>query len=453
MRGFRGVAVFAAGALSLAVGAMPAGAVRPNIPRAIACPSVSLCVAVDDAGYVLSSTNPTGGAATWRSAQVDGGLAMSGVSCASPALCVAFDEVDGIVTSTNPTGGAHAWKRVELSQGPSGLSCPSVTLCVGVDDAEIITSTNPTGPASAWTSTELAGGRHALFSVACVSAALCLAPDVDHTMRTSTNPAGGAETWTSVPVAKGFWFSVACAPGTDMLCMTVDGIGNAATTTSPTASSWTTATGAPNEPAPQLACPSVTLCVVAGQSGISTTTTPLASAGSWRTVALAHLPAELVGLACPSVTLCVAIDDRGDAFTSTTPAAGATTWTRYPFERLTHKISQSDLLLDMRASLDVLGQAAPRAAKVRQHGYPLLFDDLDTGVLTLGWYQRATRIAAGRVKVPDTGRATVTVRFTAAGRRLVAAAHMRRVTLRAKAVLTRAGSAPLTATKTFVLRP
>ena len=59
-----------------------------NYITGVSCPSVNFCVAVDDSGNVVTSTNPTGGAAAWTVTNV-GGYDLTGVSCPSSVLCVA----------------------------------------------------------------------------------------------------------------------------------------------------------------------------------------------------------------------------------------------------------------------------------------------------------------------------------------------------------------------------
>src|SRR4029077_19109748 len=76
---------------------------------AVSCPSSGLCVAVDNGGNVVTSSNPTGGAAAWTVTHVDGSNFLVGVSCPSSGLCVAVVQVGNVVTSSNPTGGAAAW--------------------------------------------------------------------------------------------------------------------------------------------------------------------------------------------------------------------------------------------------------------------------------------------------------------------------------------------------------
>src|SRR5579862_4299956 len=53
---------------------------------AVSCPSASLCVAVDDSGNVVTSTNPAGGAHAWTVAHVDGSQILNGISCPTTTL-------------------------------------------------------------------------------------------------------------------------------------------------------------------------------------------------------------------------------------------------------------------------------------------------------------------------------------------------------------------------------
>jgi hypothetical protein len=65
---------------------------------AISCPTVSLCVATDASGDVVTSTDPTGGAAAWKVTNVDGSSYLSAISCPTTSLCVAVDEWGKAVT-------------------------------------------------------------------------------------------------------------------------------------------------------------------------------------------------------------------------------------------------------------------------------------------------------------------------------------------------------------------
>jgi hypothetical protein len=163
----------------------------------ISCPKVRLCVAIDSAGDVITSSRPAG-KGTWVAAHVDsspnyndGSSALTGISCPSLRPCVAVDYDGNAVTSTSPTGGAAAWS-VHLidngldyecfhygGSGPAcvpglvAVSCASVTQCTALDwAAGILSSSDPTGAAS-W-----GGGQQpaseSFDSLACPSARFCL---------------------------------------------------------------------------------------------------------------------------------------------------------------------------------------------------------------------------------------------------------------------------------------
>jgi len=130
----------------------------------LACPSISLCVAVDNDGRVLSSTDPSGGAKGWQSDDVDANNSFTALSCPSASVCVAVDGVGNAAATGDPAGPASAWTvaRVDSSitepspygGGPGllrGVSCPSVSFCVAVDSVgNTVYSGDPTGGAAAW---------------------------------------------------------------------------------------------------------------------------------------------------------------------------------------------------------------------------------------------------------------------------------------------------------------
>jgi hypothetical protein len=146
--------------------------------NAISCPTTSLCVAVDNVGNVVSSQSPLGGEGSWNVTNVDGTHYLRSISCVrEPLLCVAGDEAGNVLTSTSPTGGPWTAAHVDGTAGVLGMSCPSATLCVGVDNQQAaLMSTNPTGGATAWTREAIDPGQ-LLTGVSCASTTLCVATD------------------------------------------------------------------------------------------------------------------------------------------------------------------------------------------------------------------------------------------------------------------------------------
>lgn len=75
-----------------------------------------------------------------------------------------------VITSANPTGDASAWTVTKLNEPLDlrGISCPSTSLCVAVDNTgKVIVSTDPTGGASAWTLIGTPGGEGSLNGISC----------------------------------------------------------------------------------------------------------------------------------------------------------------------------------------------------------------------------------------------------------------------------------------------
>lgn len=168
----------------------------------MACPSVSLCVAYDSAGNIVSSTAPTGGVGAWRIAANTGAFGagvQNGLSCPSVSLCVAIGAGGTVYASTNPAADANTWTRMAADPGKNlaGITCPSASLCVAWDDSgDVVISSDPGGGAGAWSVAKLFPATAPAYSwVSCPSASLCVAGNSTGGFATSTNPAGGTAAW------------------------------------------------------------------------------------------------------------------------------------------------------------------------------------------------------------------------------------------------------------------
>jgi hypothetical protein len=186
---------------------------------ALSCPSVKLCVAIDNETLnesnfvkVLASTNPARGA--WRTtapmlsqATIDFGAV---VSCASQALCAIGGE-GTIAASSNALGGPLAWQLSTPALQPvDSISCPSTSLCVGVDHlGTLLISSHPVrGP---WTGRTLSGRTH-IRSVTCPSTSMCVG--AANGIMLSSTPTGSAKGWRAarIPGYRGQVFTnVSCA--------------------------------------------------------------------------------------------------------------------------------------------------------------------------------------------------------------------------------------------------
>ena len=124
-------------------------------------------------------------------------LSMNGVSCASASLCVAVDQYGNVVSSTDPGAGAAAtWSIQQVENGPlpalNGISCVS-SLCVGVGDhGRVITSADPQlGAMAHWTAGQLPITTNALLGVSCTSPSLCVRSMTAATFSSRPIHAGG----------------------------------------------------------------------------------------------------------------------------------------------------------------------------------------------------------------------------------------------------------------------
>lgn len=290
-----------------------------SIFRDVSCPSTSLCVAVDTAGDVLTSTDPDGGAPAWTLAHVDGTNALRSVWCVGSALCIAVDTAGNVVTSTDPTGGAGSWHVVNTGSSSelNGVTCTSVSLCVAVNAAgDVVTSTEPTGESKAWTVTKVKGSS-VLDGVTCTPSALCVAVGNEGLLFTTTEPTGGSPAWHSAHVDGNNGLDRVACPSAS-LCVAVDADENVVTSTEPTggASAWKVDEFDPGGGDVEgISCPSTSQCVaVDGRGGALVTIEPAGPAAWTRTVIDESI--GLSGVSCPLAGLCVAVDEAGGIVTA-----------------------------------------------------------------------------------------------------------------------------------------
>jgi hypothetical protein len=323
----------------------------------VECPSTSLCVAVGTDNLIASSTNPTGGAGAWSYGYAgDGpwektdewptsdisGKQVESVSCPSVHLCVAVTDKGFIYTTTDPTGPASSWSVTEIPHSRSGnvhlfgVSCPTTGFCAAVtgkrsEEGKILTTSDPGGGLSAWQVAEFPGQGFEFRGISCPTTSLCVAVAEDGRIVASTDPAGGASAWSTVGAPGGAGLaSVACVAAP--LCVSGNATGIVLASTNPLAASgWKTAHGDGTVQITGASCASASQCVLVDNNGdVLSSTDPTGGAGAWSFANLMpYTEAEgnaLFGASCPSPSLCVASGARGQIFTSTDPfAAGDST--------------------------------------------------------------------------------------------------------------------------------
>lgn len=186
----------------------------------VSCPTSSLCVAVDKAGEVTTTTNP--GSGVWIPGASTGDE-LTGVSCSSPSLCLATDTSGEVLSSTSPTSTAP-WSAHEVdSKELLAVSCSAAGACVAVDElGNALASADPAAPEPTWNLTPIDAGK-SLDAVSCASTGLCVAVGKAGEALASDDPASSQPGWSSASADSNPLAGVSCLPGG--LCMAVDTAG------------------------------------------------------------------------------------------------------------------------------------------------------------------------------------------------------------------------------------
>jgi len=307
----------------------------------VSCPSSRLCVAGDSTLHLISSTDPLGGQPAWHSFEGTGypgnccgylgqPHAYTGVSCPSATLCVAVDDGGDIVVSHNPGGGRGAWRGSLVDCGEclmansgalTSVACTPMA-CVGVDDYFGPYVSRDPSDLSSWNAAYSDwGGPH---GASCDQAGLCVLFGRLGSVYTSTQLRPGRLAWQKTVIDPGNNLKGVSCP-TLTLCVAVDAVGNALTSTDPTDAhpQWSAADIDGTVALQGVACPSASLCVAVDRQGDAlSATAPSAGAQAWRRSRIDGTR-WLTGISCPSSTFCLAVDRHGDAVTTTHPTGAS----------------------------------------------------------------------------------------------------------------------------------
>jgi hypothetical protein len=330
---------------------------------ALSCASASLCVAVDDDGNVVSSSDPTGGPSAWTIAPIaPGPTYLLDVSCPTDTFC-AIASRKGVLVSDDPAGGASTWASSTVDAPDSstyynqltGISCPSSSACVATDQlGNVITSQDADSRPSTWSRAQV-DGYNAISSIACEPDLMCAAGDTEGNALATANPALGPSSWRAAHLATGPNLTgdiTALSCTITNVCVASAATGSYVSVDPPAGQlAWTSANQAPTPPA--IYCLTATFCIGPGYDAtFLTATSPL---GPWTPSRVPISSGGFLGiirdtLSCPSASLCVALGvplvpqsnpqpgaplftPAGTAklMTSTDPAGGAQTWTYVNF--------------------------------------------------------------------------------------------------------------------------
>jgi len=471
----------------------PEPSTNPSL-GAISCPSESLCVATDGPGDIATSTHPGDLAGAWQVTHVDGNricersmcpASFNAISCPSTSLCVALDTAGYVFWSTEPSGGAAAWRSAKIGgeYGLKAVSCPSTSLCVAVGiEGDAITSTDPTGGAAAWHTATIdtlpcpaaecqsrgEGTFPLIEAISCPSISLCVAGDWNGNVLSSTDPAAGAGTWHVTFVDHNMTYggtgrevpaqirSIACPSVAE--CIASDAIGEVLASQAPDAgqSAWTATRALPQSIGrlTNLACPSTFRCIGLNENSneIYLTESPL-TGGPWTQVAddsaAGCTPflcsAGLNGLSCPSDLLCVADDRGGRVLVGRARSLG--------------RVEVQSLV---RAELAPRGRASRIGALLRHRAFAVSFDAPSAGSVRVRWSLSFRRkrnpnhsgagllVAEGQGAFSAGATGVIQLGLTRAGVALLR--HRNHAPLVAEAVFTPPNERPIRAVRRFALK-
>jgi hypothetical protein len=142
--------------------------------------------------------------------------------------------------------------------------------------------------------------------------------------------------------------------------------------------------------------------------------------------------------------------------------AGGTAGSGTVLASATANISAAQVAALLGHELIPSGKRAKVAAVLKSNGFSIAFKALEAGTAVIDWYllppgarlakakAKPVLVASGRLAFSAAGTATMKVRLTAAGRRMLK--HANSIKLTAKGIFVPAGKAPVVTTRAFVLR-
>ncbi len=262
------------------------------------------------------------------------GWYINALSCPTTSLCVGMDNQGNLLTTTDPTAPPSGWDRFAVGQpNESEVACPSASLCVAVGyDAgapDIVTSTDPAGGPGMWHSFDLPRAWDPEF-LTCPTTSFCAALTGDGTILTTDDPAGGAGSWvaTTYTTGTGGGQSLACASAS--LCLIGTSQGTLFTSTDPTGGPGAWSAGQVQAPIGRFSCPTVHLCAGIGDygAGFEVSTDPAAGASTWMETDLYTDNGQNGSpqVTCTASSLCMVLEPGGSVATTRDPEGGAAAW-------------------------------------------------------------------------------------------------------------------------------
>ncbi|MGH9170877.1 MAG: DUF6531 domain-containing protein [Acidimicrobiales bacterium] len=220
---------------------------------------------------------------------------LEGISCPSQTMCVAVDDDGGVVaydgTSYSYTSG------VDSTRPLTSVSCASTSFCAAVDSSGNVLTYN----GSTWSVPDDIDSTRSLTSVSCPSSSFCAAVDSSGNVVTYDG-----STWSSPSDIDSTRSLTSVSCPSSSFCAAVDSSGNVVTYDG---STWSSSSDIDSTRSlTSVSCPSSSFCAAVGSSGRAVTYN-----GSTWSVADADGSKALSAVVCVSSTLCMATDSDGNA--------------------------------------------------------------------------------------------------------------------------------------------
>jgi len=136
--------------------------VSPRQINALACPTSTRCLAVDNGGDAVQTQDARTLQPPWRTTSVEPRHRLVALSCPTINLCVTVDARGAVLVSRDPFAGRPRWHKAALPAVAQGVSCPSVTMCVLADYYGSVTTTlDPRARRPTWETHRVAPGSRA----------------------------------------------------------------------------------------------------------------------------------------------------------------------------------------------------------------------------------------------------------------------------------------------------
>jgi hypothetical protein len=239
-------------------------------------------------------------------------------------ICIGCLAVSASVAAAAPSLSWSAPMEADGAHKPTGISCPSATLCVVVDDGgrAVIGARASTGNGWSWSPFAIDGGRP-LRSISCPSTALCVAVDGEGRALVGVDPSVGAGSWSPVTIDGTTPFtSISCPSNT--FCVAVDEQGQELSSTRPAValpSAWSAPSTIASAPLVAVSCASSALCAaIDGKGHAVLSANPTGGAGAWYPRPI-DPTLELTAISCFAGSSCVTVDKAGSVFASANAAA------------------------------------------------------------------------------------------------------------------------------------